>query len=141
MIFSPYFSEPDPPSNLDLEPQENIVTLTWTPPSTDYDGIMICWYSVNGTVGPSQMLPSDDTSYEWEIPFPEYEFVVSVATYVGNEDSYILSEKVTDFITLSEYQWNKIVCNNYELIKSSFIAGCDSNDCVYMFECEWSCWV
>ena len=66
------------------------------------------------------MLPSDDTSYEWVIPFPEYEFVVSVATYVGNEDSYILSEKVTDFITLSEYQWNKIVCNNYELIKSSF---------------------
>ena len=43
------------------------------------------------------------------ISTPNEEYVVSVATFVGDrEGDYVLSNKVTDFITLSESSLNMI---------------------------------
>lgn len=95
------FLEPDPISNLVLTPQENTINLTWKSPSTMYDGFLICWYSA--TTEDSAWLDGDATTYPWVISTPNEEYVVSVATFVGDrEGDYVLSNKVTDFITLSE---------------------------------------
>ncbi|XP_071477202.1 tenascin-R-like [Diadema antillarum] len=96
------YTRPNPVSNLLLDPQGNMVNVTWTAPSTTFDGFRVCWYSLNETR--EEDLDPSERNYLWEVPYPDEEFVISVATYVEEEEDgdVLLSEKMTDFITLTQ---------------------------------------
>ncbi|XP_041453123.1 fibronectin-like [Lytechinus variegatus] len=98
---SEQYTKPDPVSNLVLTPQENIIQLTWSAPNTARSGFRVCWYSAS-TSG-DEWLDSDTTTFPLVISTPNEEYVISVAAYVGeSQGNYVLSDKVTDFITLTE---------------------------------------